>query len=100
MSGAELAVTGDGRFELRGALDFSTVGELLSHGLEVFDGHRQVELDLTGVTRANSAGLALLLEWLDHGKKEGFEVRVINLPESLRAIARMSNVDAMLESRS
>ena len=96
MSGAELAVVGDGRFELRGALDFSTVGELLSRGLDVFTGHRQVVLDLAGVTRANSAGLALLLEWLDHGKKRGFELRVVNLPESLRAIARMSNVDAML----
>lgn len=96
MSSAELVDMDEGRFELRGVLDFSTVGALLSSGLEVFTGHAEVVLDLERVTRANSAGLVLLLEWLDHGRQRGYKLRVINLPDSLLAISRISNVDAML----
>ena len=96
MSDGVLVEQGEGRFELNGVLDFATVGALLPRGLEVFSNRHEVVLDLSGVTRANSAGLALLLEWLDHGRKRGFELRVVNLPDSLRAIARMSNVDTLL----
>lgn len=96
MSGAELVDLGDGRFEIRGALDFASVGVLLSKGVAAFGGRREVVLDLQGVTRSNSAALALLLEWLDHGRAQGFDLRFANLPDSLVAIARMSNVDALL----
>ncbi len=96
MSGAELVELGEGRFEVHGVLDFATVGALLSRGIAVFGGRREVVLDLQGVTRSNSAGLALLLEWLDHGRVQGFELSFVNPPESLVAIARMSNVDALL----
>ena len=98
MSGAELVELGEGRFGVRGVLDFTTVGALLSKGVAAFGGCREVVLDLQGVTRSNSAGLALLLEWLDHGRAQGFELRFVNLPDSLLAIARMSNVDALLPS--
>ncbi len=96
MSDVELLERGEGRFEVRGVLDFTTVGALLAKGLSAFGGCREVVLDLQGVTRSNSAGLALLLEWLDHGRVQGFELRFVNLPDSLVAIARMSNVDALL----
>ncbi len=96
MSGAELVELGEGRFGVHGVLDFTTVGELLSNGVAVFGGRREVVLDLQGVSRSNSAGLALLLEWLDHGRVQGFELRFVNLPDSLVSIARMSNVEALL----
>ncbi len=96
MSGAELVELGEGRFGVRGVLDFATVGTLLSKGVAAFGGHREVVLDFQGVIRSNSAGLALLLEWLDYGRAQGFELRFVHLPDSLVAIARMSNVDALL----
>jgi phospholipid transport system transporter-binding protein len=99
VSGAELVEMGEGRFGVRGVLDFTTVGALLSKGVAAFGGRREVVLDLQGVTRSNSAGLALLLEWLDHGRVQGIALRFVNLPDSLVAIARMSNVDALLSLR-
>lgn len=96
MSGAELVELGEGRFGVRGVLDFSTVGALLSKGVAAFGGRREVVVDLQGVSRSNSAGLALLLEWLDQGRVQGVELRFVNLPDSLVAIARMSNVDVLL----
>jgi len=96
VSGAELVELGEGRFGVRGVLDFTTVGALLSKGIAAFGGRHEVVLDLQGVIRSNSAGLALLLEWLDHGRVQGFELSFVNPPDSLVAIARMSNVDALL----
>lgn len=96
MSGAQLVELGEGRFGVRGDLDFTTVGALLSDGVAAFTGCREVVLDLQGVSRSNSAGLALLLEWLDHGRAQGFELRFVNLPDSLVSIARMSNVNTLL----
>ena len=98
MSAAELLEQGEGRFALRGVLDFSSVGGLLGEGITAFGAHRRVVLDLQGVTRSNSAALALLLEWLDIGRARGFELSFVNLPDSLLAIARMSNADALLPS--
>jgi len=98
VSSAELIRVAKGRFRVKGELDFATVGGLLAQGLAAFDGTSEVELDLHGVTRSNSAALALLLEWLDHGRSRGFELHFVNLPESLLAIARMSNVEGLLVS--
>ena len=96
MSGVELQKLEEGRFALRGVLDFTTVGRLLGEGAAAFSEYPRVLLDLQGVTHSNSAALALLLEWLDIGKARGFELSFANLPESLLAIARMSNVDGLL----
>jgi phospholipid transport system transporter-binding protein len=91
MSAAQL-VHEDGRFLVSGVLDFSTVGDLLEQGGTQFGGHKEVLLDLAQVTRANSAGLALLLEWLDRAGRRQQRLRIFNLPDSLAAIARMSNL--------
>ena len=44
----------------------------------------------------DSAGLALLLEWLRWGRSERRAVAFQNLPEKLVAIARLSGVDELL----
>lgn len=46
--------------------------------------------------RANSAGLALLLEWLDAAQRRGQGLRFRHLPESLLAIAGMSHLEEHL----
>ena len=97
MSPPLLEDMGGGRFRLAGVLDFSTVDRALrDRGLAAFGSKRGLILDLAGVTRANSAGLALLLEWLDQAASGNLELRFTNLPASLTAIARMSNVEDLL----
>jgi phospholipid transport system transporter-binding protein len=48
------------------------------------------------VTTANSAGLALLLEWMDLARSRGVDIVYTNVPESLQRIAAFSNVAALL----
>jgi phospholipid transport system transporter-binding protein len=96
MTAAELVALGPGRFGLRGELDFTSVCVLLPQGLEAFATARSLVLDLQKVTRANSAGVALLLEWVERARERGVELRFANVPEALEAMVRMSHVEDLL----
>jgi phospholipid transport system transporter-binding protein len=48
------------------------------------------------VARGDSAGLAVLLDWLAWARRKSRPVRLENLPASLVAIARISEVDGLL----
>jgi phospholipid transport system transporter-binding protein len=87
---------GPGQFALDGRLVFSTASELLDVSRGLFAGSTAISIDLGGVTKVDSAGLALLLEWLRWGWAEGRTVRFTSLPEKLLAIARLSGVEDML----
>lgn len=93
---ASLSAQADGRIALSGELDFGSVATLLGQGLERLESGKPLLLDLSGVTHSNSAGLALLLEWLDQGRRRGVRVQFDNIPDSLLAIARISNVTELL----
>jgi phospholipid transport system transporter-binding protein len=45
---------------------------------------------------ADSAGLAVLLDWLSAAKSAGRSLRYAHLPQELVALARISEVDELL----
>ena len=96
MTAPVLTATGPGQFGLSGPLVFATAGDLLNASRKMLAGVAGVSIDLGGVTRIDSAGLALLLEWLRWGQAEGRSVRFTALPDKLLAIARLSGVEEML----
>ncbi len=55
-----------------------------------------IEIDLKGVTRADSAGLALLVEWLRAAERAGKSISFVNVPVQLSSIARISGLDEIL----
>jgi phospholipid transport system transporter-binding protein len=63
--------------------------------LEAADG-AALTFDLAGVTAVDSAGLALLIDWLAVARVRGRELRYAQVPESLQALARMSDVESLL----
>lgn len=87
---------GDGRFAVHGELGFATAAGALQRARPLFEPHSVIELDLAGVTRADSAGLALLLEWVNWARGTAREIRFANLPGQLLAIAQISEVEDML----
>ena len=64
MSEFTLEDRGDGHFALSGEMTFDTAEKILDASGDMFDEHTQLEVDLSGVTDSDSAGLALLLEWV------------------------------------
>jgi phospholipid transport system transporter-binding protein len=57
-----------------------------------------LQIDCAGVTESDSAGLAVLIEWLSCATKQGRGIRFENLPEGIRAAAQISDVTAILEA--
>ncbi len=86
----------NGRVEIAGDLTFETVANLRERGAEVLRGIGDITLDLNAVTRADSAGLALMVEWLKQAKRHDASLRVVNMPDQMLAIARMVKLDSFL----
>jgi phospholipid transport system transporter-binding protein len=57
----------------------------------------RLEIDCHGITVSDSAGLAVLLEWLSVTKRAGRSLRYAQLPPGLAALARISDVEDLLE---
>jgi phospholipid transport system transporter-binding protein len=91
--------TSDGRVAVTGELTFATAREARQVGLLVLESSRaeRIVVDCAGVTRADSAGLAVLLDWLAWGRRKSRAVSLTNLPASLVAIAKISEVDELLQ---
>ena len=87
---------GDGLIRVRGDMVFSTAGSLLEQGDALIAGEGPLVVDLSGVRKCDSAALALLLEWLERARRRGTDIRYRHLPDALRGIARLSNVEALL----
>ena len=56
----------------------------------------RIEVDLAGVTRADSAGLALLLEWVTWANHTVREIRFVDVPARVTAIAKTTEVNELL----
>jgi phospholipid transport system transporter-binding protein len=96
MSNATLTTGKDGNWLIHGELVFATVPGLLVQAARLFDGQKKLVIDLGGVTHSDSAGLALVLEWLDECRRAGRALQVQRPPQSMLDIARVSNVSDLL----
>lgn len=88
---------GEGRYRLSGEMTFRTAGKILRTSEEMFEPHTRIEVDLFGVSKTDSAGLALLLEWITWANHTVREIRFVGVPERIDAIARTTEVDHLLK---
>jgi phospholipid transport system transporter-binding protein len=93
---ASFEVSEGGRARVIGSLHFTTVSGLLAAGVAAIKGGRADVIDLAGVTASDSAGLALLVEWLSVAKSAGRTLRFENIPSQLQQLARLSEVEELL----
>lgn len=97
MSAAHFATEGDeGRLALLGELTFATVPGLSKDLAPTLKKCPQLRIDLSGLERVDSAGLALLIEWTRLTRALGHSLEFINTPRQLLTIARVSGLDQIL----
>jgi phospholipid transport system transporter-binding protein len=97
-NGFRLTDQGGGDYRVEGDLSFATVADASKAMERLFTQGGRFRFDLAGVGRADSAGVALLLEWLRQARDANAALHYVHLPEPLRAIARVSGVEALLMS--
>jgi phospholipid transport system transporter-binding protein len=89
-----------GHIVVTGELTFASARDARQVGVLVLESSRapRLVIDCSGVTRADSAGLAVLLDWMAWGRRKSRPVSLENLPASLVAIAKISEVDELLRA--
>ena len=97
MSEYELCDLGDGRFELRGDVSFQTAEDILRSSEKLFAGMPNIDVNLAAVEQTDSAGLALLLEWISRAANADMEIQFSNIPEKIQAIAVTTEINELLE---
>jgi phospholipid transport system transporter-binding protein len=95
----EVVTTAPGRFAARGALTFTNARRARGEGLHALrtSTARDLEIDCAAIEHSDSAGLAVLLDWMAVMKREGRPLRFAHLPPGLLAVARISGVEEMLQ---
>ena len=93
---ATLVAKADGRCAISGQLTLETVPalwrQLKADGLL----RNAREADLSAVTDADSAGLALLVTWRAHCAAAGGALALMHLPGRILALARLTSAEAAL----
>ena len=88
----KLTRTGPSSWLFEGELTFSTVTGMLSDGPKV-DSAKPGVVDLSGLTRGDSAGLSLLVVWMAEARARGGVLQYIGLPENFARLARVAGLD-------
>jgi phospholipid transport system transporter-binding protein len=86
----------DGRLEIHGELSFSSVPALWNECRAQYTSGDAVDVDLGQIQRSDSAGLALLTEWLREAQRKGVSLRFFNIPDQMLDMARASGLDQIL----
>lgn len=98
-SAFSLSAAAEGRFAASGSLTFASARLARLAGLSVLDAAdapQRLEIDFAGLGPTDSAGLAVLLDWLAAAKLAGRSLQFLALPQGVVALARISDVEELL----
>ena len=96
--GAQLADLGGGRFAVRSELTFKSATDILEQSKRLFAEYERISVDMSDVQDADSAGLALLIEWVSWARRFDREIVYENIPQQILAIAQISEVTDLLNA--
>jgi len=92
---ARLESAGDARLSLAGSIDFDSVPGLHREFVPHLKDGASLSIDLEGVERFNSAGLALLLQWLEEARARNVDLAFLNLPAAHGELASLYNLSGL-----
>lgn len=82
---------------MSGELTFATAARGFIEGKRALAAGSQTRLDLGGIVRVDSAGLACVLALAAASSRAGRPLQVMHWPEGLRALAAVCDVQPLLE---
>jgi phospholipid transport system transporter-binding protein len=90
-----------GYFSLQGDLNRNTIAKsdalaTLEHSNQNNSSLHASTLDMLDVSNSDTAGLAWLMNFLKDNQQKSVHFKLKNIPESLRKLAKISDVDSFL----
>jgi phospholipid transport system transporter-binding protein len=87
-----------GTLVLSGELSFDTVNLIVATGRQALDALSadSAVLDLSAVTKTDSAGLALVVDWVRSTRRRGAQLTIVGVSPQLAEIARVSGLEDFL----
>jgi phospholipid transport system transporter-binding protein len=84
---------GNGVFIIDGDLTFATIDKHTVKSFEFLKSSRSITIDFEKVSCTDSAGLALMIEWIKQARHYRTSLHFKNIPEQLRNLAKLSGFD-------
>ena len=78
---------------ISGDLNFFSVMSLWQQSLTLFSSMRELRFDLAEVSSSNSAGVALVLEWIKYARAKQKPIQFTNVPNQLASVLKAAGVD-------
>ncbi|MDR3477583.1 MAG: STAS domain-containing protein [Gammaproteobacteria bacterium] len=88
----------DDSLVVTGELNFRTAVSLWQESLPLIKQYPDLHFDFSAVKSSNSAGLALILEWIKYAKLAKKSIRFSHIPTQLHSIIAVAGLKQMLSS--
>ncbi|TRX03827.1 STAS domain-containing protein [Candidatus Methylobacter oryzae] len=93
MSRLNIIKEGPRHFVIDGDLTFATIDKQTLKSFSFLKSASEVTIDLSGVANTDSAGLALMIEWIKYARQNRTQLSFKNIPEQLLNLAKLSGFD-------
>lgn len=84
------------RIIIDGELSYGTASAVLEQATALFSKLDELDIDLAAVSSSDSAGVAVLVDWMRYAKQTDKHVVFHNIPAQILAIASASGLDEVL----
>ena len=95
MKALEISTSNQGHITLKGDLTFASINKKTIKAIDF--GHSRyshsINIDLSEVNSSDSAGLALMIEWIKLSKQHNTEINFSHIPEQLLTLAKLSGFE-------
>jgi phospholipid transport system transporter-binding protein len=83
----------NGHFVIDGDLTFATIDKQTLKSFSFLKAAKEITIDLSRVSNTDSAGLALMIEWIKYSRHNRTQLSFKNIPEQLLNLAKLSGFD-------
>jgi phospholipid transport system transporter-binding protein len=80
-------------FIIEGDLTFETIDKQTLKSFSFLKSAKEITIDLSRVSSTDSAGLALMVEWIKYSRLNRAQILFKNIPEQLLNLAKLSGFD-------
>lgn len=93
MNSLQIIDQGLGCFIVDGDLTFASIDQRTVKSFAFLKSAKEVSIDLSKVANTDSAGLALMIEWIKYCRHNRIHLNFKNIPEQLLKLAKLSGFD-------